>query len=191
MCLPSDGPQLPFSPSLLPRDPVALQSDDTCGGGRCRDPSFRTSGSSRGALSSSEQWLPSLASQRFLTSPPHGDLGRRYHSCHPPRLRPPSRTPGNVKGGPLLLCQRFRSGSEVGQGARSRDAVPGTTSVLPATPALAGRRVQKPLFVLPWSGSTEQACRPCVLVTPGGVTSSNHRLGRPESAVSQGLTTWL
>lgn len=138
MCLPSDGPQLPFSPSLLPRDPVALQSDDTCGGGRCRDLSFRTSGSSQGALSSSEQWLPSLASQRFLTSPPHGDLGRRNHSCHPPQLRPPSRTPGNVKGGPLLLCQRFRSGSEVGQGARSRDAVPGTTSVLPATPALAG-----------------------------------------------------
>lgn len=38
MCLPSDGPQLPFSPSLLPRDPVALQSDDTCGGGAAGTP---------------------------------------------------------------------------------------------------------------------------------------------------------
>lgn len=38
MCLPSDGPQLPFSPSLPPRDPVALQSDDTCGGGAAGTP---------------------------------------------------------------------------------------------------------------------------------------------------------
>lgn len=50
--------------------------------GGCRDPSFRTSGSSQGKLSSSEPWLPSLASRRFLTSHPTG-LGARLPLAPP------------------------------------------------------------------------------------------------------------
>lgn len=62
-------PTLSLSPRFL--HPTPLRSDSTCSMG-CRASSFKTSESSQGKFSSSEQPLSSLESQRFPTSHPTG-----------------------------------------------------------------------------------------------------------------------